>query len=166
MGTDLFRALFGVIRTSGQLLKETETLKKQLKECKKNYGWMWKVLAAVILLFTTLLLVKKKLRKDQVKRKKMVHLRRAWKTSLYQQQLHSSEKEVAMNETVLIRTEFIKLDAFLKFCGACETGGEAKLSVQEGYVKVNGEVCTQRGKKLHDGDTVTIDEKSYQVTAQ
>ncbi len=70
-----------------------------------------------------------------------------------------------MNETVQIHTEFIKLDAFLKYCGVCETGGEAKLSVQQGYVSVNGQVCTQRGKKLVDGDTVTIDEKTYQVQA-
>ncbi len=68
-----------------------------------------------------------------------------------------------MIEKVIIHTEFIKLDAFLKYCGACETGGEAKLSVQQGYVKVNGEVCDQRGKKLRDGDTVELDEKVYQV---
>ncbi len=72
-----------------------------------------------------------------------------------------------MNEIkIIIKTEFIKLDAFLKYCGACETGGEAKLSVQEGYVLVNGEVCTMRGKKLRDGDTVEIDERVYRVTAQ
>ncbi len=68
-----------------------------------------------------------------------------------------------MIEKVLIHTEFIKLDAFLKYCGACETGGEAKLSVQQGYVKVNGDICDQRGKKLRDGDTVELDEKVYQV---
>ena len=51
----------------------------------------------------------------------------------------------------------------MKYCGACETGGEAKLSVQQGFVKVNGEPCTQRGKKLRDGDTVEIDGRTYQV---
>ena len=68
-----------------------------------------------------------------------------------------------MNESIRIQTEYIKLDALLKYCGACETGGEAKLSVQQGFVKVNGEPCTQRGKKLRDGDTVEIDGRTYQV---
>lgn len=68
-----------------------------------------------------------------------------------------------MTNKILIHTDFIKLDAFLKYCGACETGGEAKLSVQQGYVKVNGEVCTMRGKKLVDGDTVEIDDAVYLI---
>ena len=68
-----------------------------------------------------------------------------------------------MTNKILIHTDFIKLDAFLKYCGACETGGEAKLSVQQGYVKVNGEVCTMRGKKLIDGDTVEIDDAAYLI---
>ena len=52
-----------------------------------------------------------------------------------------------MNEIkIIIKTEFIKLDAFLKYCGACETGGEAKLSVQEGYVLVNGEAVVAKGE--------------------
>lgn len=50
-------------------------------------------------------------------------------------------------DKVEITTEFIKLDALLKFAGLCETGGEAKLCVEEGLVKVNGETCLQRGKK-------------------
>ena len=53
-----------------------------------------------------------------------------------------------------ITTEFIKLDGALKFAGVCETGGEAKEAVVNGQVTVNGEVCTMRGKKLRDGDTV------------
>lgn len=68
-------------------------------------------------------------------------------------------------ETVTIQTEFIKLDSFLKFCGACGTGGEAKITIAEGDVLVNGEVCTMRGKKLYAGDTVTLDGKSWQVAA-
>ena len=59
-------------------------------------------------------------------------------------------------QKILIHTEFIKLDALLKYAGLCETGGEAKELVQGGAVKVNGEVCTMRGKKLHAGDTVTF----------
>lgn len=68
-------------------------------------------------------------------------------------------------ETVTIQTEFIKLDSFLKFCGACGTGGEAKMAIAEGDVLVNGEVCTMRGKKLYAGDTVTLDGESWQVAA-
>ena len=48
-------------------------------------------------------------------------------------------------QKILIHTEFIKLDALLKYAGLCETGGEAKELVQGGAVKVNGEVCTMRG---------------------
>ena len=64
---------------------------------------------------------------------------------------------------IKITTDFIKLDAFLKFCGAVYTGGEAKEAVIYGEVKVNGEVCLQRGKKLYNGDTVEIDETVYKV---
>ena len=62
-----------------------------------------------------------------------------------------------------IYSEYIKLDAFLKFCGAVGTGGEAKLRIAAGEVKVNGEVCTQRGKKLRDGDRVTLGPEEYGV---
>ena len=54
-------------------------------------------------------------------------------------------------EKIRINTEFIKLDALLKFAGLCETGGEAKELIQGGAVKVNGEVCTMRGKKCRAG---------------
>ena len=60
-------------------------------------------------------------------------------------------------QTVNITTEYIKLDALLKFAGAVETGGEAKQVVQEGQVMVNGEVCTMRGKKCRPGDVVVLD---------
>ena len=60
-------------------------------------------------------------------------------------------------EKILIHTEFIKLDSLLKLAGLVETGGEAKLLIQNGQVEVNGEVCTMRGKKLRAGDTVTLD---------
>ena len=60
-------------------------------------------------------------------------------------------------ETVKIQTEFIKLDALLKFAGVTETGGEAKEAIQAGEVKVNGEVCTMRGKKLRPGDVVALE---------
>lgn len=60
-------------------------------------------------------------------------------------------------ERIKITTEFIKLDSLLKFAGVVETGGEAKLAIQEGHVTVNGEVCTIRGKKLRPGDRVELD---------
>ena len=68
-------------------------------------------------------------------------------------------------ETITIQTEFIKLDSFLKFCGAVSTGGEAKIAIAEGEVQVNGEARTMRGIKLHPGDTVTLDGESWQVAA-
>ena len=67
-------------------------------------------------------------------------------------------------DKIEIKSEFIKLDAFLKFSGLCETGGEAKLCVEDGLVKVNGEVCTQRGKKLRPGDRVELDGEALEVT--
>ena len=58
---------------------------------------------------------------------------------------------------IKIHTEFIKLQDLLKFAGAVETGGDAKLIIQEGRITVNGAVCTMRGKKLRPGDTACID---------
>lgn len=59
-------------------------------------------------------------------------------------------------EHIKITTEFIKLDALLKFANAVATGGEAKLEIQNGDVTVNGEVCTMRGKKIRPGDRVEL----------
>lgn len=70
-----------------------------------------------------------------------------------------------LENKVEITTPFIKLDSFLKFCGACETGGIAKEAVQGGEVKVNSEVCLMRGKKLVAGDIVTLDGIDYEVAA-
>ena len=58
---------------------------------------------------------------------------------------------------IKIRTEFIKLQDLLKFAGAVETGGDAKVIIQEGRVTVNGEPCAMRGKKLRPGDRACID---------
>ena len=58
---------------------------------------------------------------------------------------------------IKIHTEFIKLQDLLKFAGAAETGGDAKLIIQEGRVSVNGERCAMRGKKLRPGDQAVID---------
>ena len=67
------------------------------------------------------------------------------------------------SESIKIETPFIRLDALLKFAGAVETGGEAKLLIQEGRVSVNGEVCTQRGKKLYPGDKAELAGEVYSV---
>jgi ribosome-associated protein len=58
---------------------------------------------------------------------------------------------------IKIHTEFIKLQDLLKFAGAVETGGDAKLIIQEGRVSVNGGPCPMRGKKLRPGDRAVID---------
>ncbi len=68
-------------------------------------------------------------------------------------------------EVITIHTEFIKLDSFLKFAGAAETGGHAKELVASGEVLVNGERCEMRGKKLHPGDRVTLGDTVYEVGA-
>lgn len=60
-------------------------------------------------------------------------------------------------ETITIHTEFIKLDALLKYAALVGTGGEAKAVIAEGLVTVNGEVCTMRGKKIRAGDRVRFD---------
>ena len=62
-----------------------------------------------------------------------------------------------------IQTEFIKLDSFLKFCGAASLGSEAKMYVLDELVKVNGEICTQRGKKLYRGDIVEFNGETFSV---
>lgn len=67
-------------------------------------------------------------------------------------------------QQISIHTEFIKLDALLKYASLAETGGEAKQMVQAGEVKVNGEVCTMRGKKLRPGDVVEAAGQTVQVT--
>ena len=66
---------------------------------------------------------------------------------------------------ISINTEFIKLDAFLKYAGAVGTGGEGKMLIAEGHVSVNGEVCTMRGKKLRPGDRVSLASDEYLVCA-
>ena len=71
-----------------------------------------------------------------------------------------NNEDITMNQndyTTQITTEFIRLQDLLKYEGLCETGGMAKMRIQDGEVQVNGEVCTMRGKKLRSGDSVTID---------
>ena len=60
---------------------------------------------------------------------------------------------------IKIKEEFIRLDSALKFAALVATGGHAKTVIQNGEVEVNGEVCTQRGKKLRNGDTAVFEGK-------
>ncbi len=71
-----------------------------------------------------------------------------------------------MEQIIKIDTEYIRLDALLKLAGAFETGGQAKLSIQNGEVLVNGEVCTMRGKKMRQGDSAQFAGVTYRVAAQ
>lgn len=66
-------------------------------------------------------------------------------------------------QEIKINTEFIKLDAFLKWAGIASLGSEAKMYIIDEMVKVNGEVCTQRGKKLRVGDIVNFNQEDYKI---
>ena len=56
-----------------------------------------------------------------------------------------------------IKEDFIRLDSAMKLAGIVSTGGHAKTVIQNGEVKVNGEICLMRGKKLKCGDTAEFD---------
>lgn len=64
---------------------------------------------------------------------------------------------------VKITTEFIKLDQLMKFADMVDSGGEAKMLIAQGLVLVNGEICTQRGKKIRPGDEIEFDGQTYQI---
>ena len=65
---------------------------------------------------------------------------------------------------VVIGTEFIKLESAMKLANILPTGGAAKAEIQEGYVSVNGETCTMRGKKLYPGDQFTYEGQTYLIS--
>ena len=67
---------------------------------------------------------------------------------------------------VSINTEFIKLDSLLKFAGVVETGGIGKEIILEERIKYNGEICTQRGKKVYKGDKIQIDEIETEIVVE
>ena len=66
-------------------------------------------------------------------------------------------------EIITIRDEFIKLGQAMKLAGLVESGVEAKIEIQEGFVKVNGEVELQRGKKIYPGDIIEFDGQQVNV---
>lgn len=67
-------------------------------------------------------------------------------------------------ETIRIRNDFIKLGQVLKLAGLVGSGVDAKIEIQEGFVKVNGEVEVQRGKKIRSGDVIEYNGQQIKVT--
>ena len=67
---------------------------------------------------------------------------------------------------VKITTDDIRLDAALKLSSAVSTGGQDKMVIQDNMVKVNGDVCTLRGKKLFDGDEFSFDGRFYKIVKE
>ena len=67
---------------------------------------------------------------------------------------------------ISIHTEYIKLDQLLKFSGICVLGSDAKALILDGKVKVNGEVCLMRGKKIRPGDVVETGGETIEVGAE
>ncbi len=77
--------------------------------------------------------------------------------------------KIAQIETqpLMIRTPYIELQAALKLCNIAQTGGHAKILItEEQCVFVNGEICTQRGKKLYNGDTLRVGRESFTIVAE
>lgn len=73
-------------------------------------------------------------------------------------------KAVKKEEQVIkIDPPFIKLDALLKLCDIAQTGGHAKILIQDGLVEVNGEVCDQRGRKIKPGDSIRFENTVWNV---
>lgn len=69
-------------------------------------------------------------------------------------------------ERITINEEYIRLDNLMKISGLCDTGGRAKYLIQNGEVKLNGEVCTMRGKKIRGGDKVEYQGRTVEVAVE
>jgi Uncharacterized conserved protein len=69
-------------------------------------------------------------------------------------------------EKILIKTEYIKLDSLLKLSAVAVTGGEAKNIIKDGFVWVNGNICTERGKKIREGDKVDVGGEIIEVVLE
>lgn len=65
--------------------------------------------------------------------------------------------------TIHLKDEFIKLGQALKAAGLVDSGVEAKFTIQDGKVKVNGQVEIQRGKKLFSGDVIEFGGKTVKI---
>lgn len=63
-----------------------------------------------------------------------------------------------MEKEIKIETDFIRLDQLLKYIGIAQTGGHSKILIQDGLVKVNNEICLQRGKKIKKNDTIIVED--------
>ena len=71
-----------------------------------------------------------------------------------------------VEKTLSITTPFIKLDSAMKLADAVGSGGTAKLLIEDGQIRVKGEICTQRGKKLYPGDRFRFDNTDYLIAAK
>lgn len=69
-------------------------------------------------------------------------------------------------EIIKIDEEYIRLDNLMKFTGMCNSGGRAKFLIRGGEVKLNGEICTMRGKKIRPGDKVEYDGRTVEVAIE
>ncbi len=69
-------------------------------------------------------------------------------------------------ENIKINTEYIKLDSFLKYANVVSSGGEAKIIIKDGLIKVNNAVCRARGKKIYQKDFVEYDNVIYKISEE
>ena len=69
-------------------------------------------------------------------------------------------------EKIIIKTEYIKLDSLLKLSSVTATGGEAKNIIKDGFVQVNGSVCIERGKKIREGDRVSVGGEIIEIAVE
>ncbi len=76
--------------------------------------------------------------------------------------MHKGERFEKM-EKIKLRDEYIKLGQALKAMNLVESGADAKMVIEKGLVKVNGETAFQRGKKLYDGDIVSFENEEIKI---
>ena len=69
-------------------------------------------------------------------------------------------------EIIKIKEEYIRLDNLMKYSGLSDTGGRAKYLIQSGEVKLNGEICTMRGKKIRSGDRIEYQGRTVEVAVE
>ncbi len=74
--------------------------------------------------------------------------------------------KIESKEQLFITTPFIKLDSAMKLSGLADTGGMAKMLIEDGLVRVNGEVCLQRGKKLYNGDKIFFRNSLFEIVSE